>query len=409
MKDLRRVVVVGGSLAGLRACETLRAEGFDGTITLVGDEPHRPYDRPPLSKKLLAGDWEPDRIALRAPERIDELGLELRLGVPADGLDIDGLAVWLADGSKLPADAVVIATGARPRRIPGQGDGVHVLRTLDDALALRETLTPGAHLVVIGAGFIGLEVAATALGRGVRVTVLEGLPAPLIRGLGAELGAAVARPLVNAGVDLRLDTLVAAVDAAGVTLDDGERVAAEAVLVGIGVDPATDWLAASGLTVRDGVVADATLRAADGVYVAGDLARWPHLGTGEELRIEHWTNAADQGAAAARNLLADAAGEPGTAFAPVPFVWSDQGRNRVQVLGRPAEAGDEMVVAVGDADGHAFVGLVRRGDRLRGVIGFNAPKPTMGYQKLLASGASWDEAMALAADQTVPAPRPEPA
>lgn len=406
MHDLDRVVVVGASLAGLRACEALRTEGFDGPITLIGDERHRPYDRPPLSKKLLAGDWEPERIVLRAPERLDELGLDLRLGAPADGLDVEQRAVRLADGDTVTGDAVVVATGAQPRRLPGQGDGVHVLRTLDDALAVRARLTEGAHLVVIGAGFIGLEVAATALGRGSRVTVLEGLAAPLVRGLGPELGAAVARPLVERGLDLRCGARVAAVEATGVTLADGERIAADVVLVAVGVTPATDWLTGSGLILRDGVVADERLRAAPGVYAAGDLARWTHVGTGEELRIEHWTNAADQGAAAARNLLAEASGAPGRAFAPVPFVWSDQGRTRVQVLGRPAEDGDETVVAVGDADGPAFVALVRRHDRLRGVIGVNAPKPTMAYQQLLAAGAGWGEALALAADQTVPPPRP---
>lgn len=403
---MNRVVVVGGSLAGLRTCEALRAAGFAGSITLIGDEPHRPYDRPPLSKKLLAGDWEPERIALRAPDKLDELGLELRLGVPAEALDSTTRTVTLADGATVTGDAVVVATGARPRRLPGQGEGVHVLRTLDDAMSLRAAVTDGSHLVVIGAGFIGLEVAATARARGARVTVLEGLPAPLVRGLGPELGVAVARPLVEAGVDLRCAVRVESVDADGVTLADGERLDADAVLVGIGVEPATDWLAGSGLTIDDGVVADETLRAAPGVYVAGDLARWTHTGTGEQLRIEHWTNAADQGAAAARNLLAAAAGETGTPFAPVPFVWSDQGRQRVQVLGRPAGDDDETVVAVGDAAGHAFVALVRRDDRLRGVVGFNAPKPTMAYQQLLDTGASWDEAMALAADQTVPPPRP---
>jgi len=407
---LERVVVVGASLAGLRACEVLRASGFAGTITLVGAERHRPYDRPPLSKKLLAGDWEPERIQLRQPDAFDALGLDARLGVSAVGLDLDGRAVTLADGTTLAFDGAVLATGSQPRRLPDQPRGVLELRTLDDALVLRDRIADGtARVIIVGAGFIGLEVAATALGRGCTVTVLEGAPAPLMRGLGAELGAAATRALVERGVDVRCAVTVAAVASDAVTLGTGERVAGDVVLIGIGVAPTTGWLDGSGLTITDGVVADATLRAAPGVYVAGDLARWPHTGFDEEIRIEHWTNAAEQGAAAARNLLAAAAGAPGEEFATVPFVWSDQGRHRIQVLGRPAtEPDDETHVAVGDLEGHAFVALIRRGEHLRGAVGVNAPKQLMAYQKLLAAGASWTEARALAATQTAP-PAPAPA
>ncbi|MFV0306339.1 MAG: NAD(P)/FAD-dependent oxidoreductase [Desertimonas sp.] len=406
MSDLRHVVVVGASLAGLRACEALRGDGFGGTVSLVGAETHRPYDRPPLSKKVLAGEWEPERIALRQPDRFDELGLDLHLGVAATALDAERRAVTLADGTVLDGDAVIVATGSRPRRLSGQPPGVHVLRTLDDAVGLRDELVEGSRLVIVGAGFIGLEVAATAVARDVGVTVLEGLGAPLVRGVGAELGWAASRPLIERGIDLRCEVRVETVDPTGVTLVGGERVPADAVLVGVGVDPVTDWLDTSGLELRDGVVADETLRAAPGVYVAGDIARWRHGGSGEELRIEHWTNAADQGAAAAKNLLAHAQGGAGTPFAPVPFVWSDQGRHRIQVLGRPASDGDEVVVAVGDTSEPAFVALVRRGDRLRGAIGVNAPKALMAYQRLLSEGAAWPDALALAATQTVPLPRP---
>ncbi|WP_199837893.1 FAD-dependent oxidoreductase, partial [Streptomyces scabiei] len=168
---MRRIVVVGASAAGLAAAETLRREGYDGTLTLVGDEPHAPYDRPPLSKQLLAARWESDRLALRAPAHLDGLGLDLRLGTAATGLDLDGRRVRLSDGDALPYDALVIATGVRPRRLPGEG--AHVLRTLDDALTLRERLTPGTRLVVVGAGFLGAEAAAVGRGLGVEVTLLE--------------------------------------------------------------------------------------------------------------------------------------------------------------------------------------------------------------------------------------------
>ena len=291
-------------------------------ITLIGAEEHLPYDRPPLSKKLLAGDWEPDRITLRKRDDVDALGLDLRLGVPATGLDADGRAVDLADGSVVPFDAVVLATGSTPRRLPGQEamPSVHELRTLDDSMRLRGEIADGtARVVVIGAGFIGLEVAATARARGCTVTVLEGLAAPLIRGLGAEMGNAVAAVHEDEGTQIRLGVTVAGLDHGGVRLADGEVVPADVIVVGIGVAPATAWLDGSGLEIRDGVVCDATLAAGPpGVYAAGDIARWPNDLFDEEMRVEHWTNAAEQGAVAARNLLAAAQGSGRRAVRPGP-------------------------------------------------------------------------------------------
>jgi NADPH-dependent 2,4-dienoyl-CoA reductase/sulfur reductase-like enzyme len=403
--DVERVVVVGASLAGLRACETLRTDGFAGNITLVGAEAHLPYDRPPLSKKLLAGDWEPERIALRQPDDIGGLGLDLRLGVPATALDLDGRAVELADGSVVPFDGLILATGSAPRRLPGQQvlPNVHELRTLDDSLALRDRLADGtARVVVIGAGFIGLEVAATARGRGCSVTVLEGLPAPLIRGLGPEMGAAATAVHAAGGIDIRCGVTVAELRDDGVVLGDGTLVPADVVVVGIGVAPATGWLDGSGLELRDGVVCDAMLAAGPPlVYAAGDIARWPNELYGEEMRIEHWTNAAEQGAAAARNLLAAAGGGTPTPYAPVPFFWSDQGRHRIQFLGRAAVDGDDDVVevAVGDPGEHRFVTLYGRRGRLWGVLGVNCPRLVMPYRTLLDSAVSWDDAVAFATTQ----------
>lgn len=398
------IVVVGASLAGLRACETLRTEGYRGAITLIGAEPHLPYDRPPLSKKLLAGEWEPDRILLRPPEAIDELGLDLRLGVPAVALDPDARAVELADGTTVPYRGLVIATGSTPRRLPGQDDvaTVHELRTLDDALRLRPHLADGtARVVVIGAGFIGLEVAATAHAKGCAVTVLEGLDAPLVRGLGADMGLLASAAHVEAGIDLRCGVAVAGLAEDGVTLADGTTVPADVIVVGIGVQPATAWLESSGLELRDGVVCDAGLATGlPGVFAAGDVARWHNELFGEEMRIEHWTNAAEQGAHAARNLLAvldDAAPSP---YAAVPFFWSDQHRHRVQFLGRPATTdADRVEVAVGDPAGHRFLALYGRGDRLWGVLGVNVPRLVMAYRSHLAARVSWDDAVALAATQ----------
>jgi NADPH-dependent 2,4-dienoyl-CoA reductase/sulfur reductase-like enzyme len=397
---LERIVVVGGSLAGLRAVESLRAGGYDRELIVVGSETHRPYDRPPLSKKLLAGEWEPDRIELRKPDDLDSLGVTWRLGAPATGLDVGARRLMVADGSEIAFDAIVIATGAAPRRLPGQTEWPHVveLRTLDDALDLRARLRDGdARVVVIGAGFIGLEVAATARRLGNTVTVLEGAPAPLIRGLGPEMGAGCAQVHDDHGAGIRCGISVASIVAEGVVLGDGELVPADVIVVGIGVAPVTDWLAGSGLEIRDGIVCDATLNAgAPGVFAAGDVARWPNQLFDEEMRVEHWTNAAEQGAAAATNLLAEARGEPGEPYAPVPFFWSDQYDRRIQFLGRAAPD-DDVLVVTGSIEERAFIALYGRAGQLRGVLGMNLPRLVMKFRPLLAHRAALDEGVALAA------------
>ena len=403
-RSLGHVVVVGASLAGLRAVETLRTDGFTGRVTLVGAETHLPYDRPPLSKKLLAGDWDAERITLRPATAIDELGLDVRLGVPATGLDVDGRALTLADDQVVPFDGLIVATGSATRRLPGQElvPTVHELRTVDDAMALRDVIAGGtARVVVVGAGFIGLEVAATARAKGCPVTVLEGAPAPLIRGLGAAMGTAATGALVAEGIEIRCDVAVAGLSADGVHLADGSVVPADAIVVGIGVAPATTWLDGSGLELRDGIVCDATLAAGvPGVYAAGDVARWPNGLFGEEMRIEHWTNAAEQGALAARNLLAVAGGGVAEAYSPVPFFWSDQGRHRIQFLGRSATTDDDDVVeVVVRPEEHRFLALYGRRGRLWGALGVNVPRLVMPYRNHLLGALSWDDAVAFAATQ----------
>jgi NADPH-dependent 2,4-dienoyl-CoA reductase/sulfur reductase-like enzyme len=405
---MQNVVVVGASLAGLRACETLRTRGFGGRVTLIGAEDEVPYDRPPLSKKLLAGDWEADRIRLRKADDFASLELDLRLGRRALALDTVARRVDLDDGSTVAYDGLVIATGATPRQLPGQPDldGIVELRTLADSLDLRSRLRGGtARVTVIGAGFIGLEVAATARQAGCEVTVLEGARAPLIRGLGAELGAAVAAVHPQHGVDLRCKVRIAGIEGAegrvtGVRLADGSFVASDVVLVGIGVAPATEWLDGSGLQLRDGIVCDETLwTGAPGVYAAGDCARWRNLvfdGHDDvEMRVEHWTNAAEQGAAAAANLLATADGGTAVPYEAVPFFWSDQFDRRIQFVGR-AHGGDEVHVFAGDVDGF-FAALYGHGGRLRGVLGVSMPKKVMPFRNLIAAKASWDDALAHAA------------
>lgn len=392
-------MVVGASLAGLRAAEALRAAGYDGSLTLVGAEPHLPYDRPPLSKRVLSGEWGPDRIALRKPDGYADLRLDLRLGTPAGHLDMAARRVVLAGGEALPFDGLVIATGATPRRLPGVDPamaGVHVLRTLDDCLALRDDLDAGpARVVVIGAGFIGAEVAATARARGLAVTMLEALPAPLSKGLGDEMGHAIAQVHRDHGVDVRLGVGVAGVDGGSrvgaVRLVDGGSIDADVVVVGIGVRPDTAWLQGAGLDLTDGITCDATLAAGPpGVYAAGDVARWPNRRFGTLARIEHWTNAAEQGAHAAHNLLAGTAATP---YEPVPFVWSDQFDARIQVVGH-ASADDEVRVVAGSVAERRFLALYGRHGTVRAVLGVNMPRAVMPFRQLIAQGISWNEAVA---------------
>lgn len=396
MAALRTVVVVGASLAGVRAVEALRARGFDGRLVWVGGEAHAPYDRPPLSKQVLRGEWEPEKVALVRGD-VGALGAELRFGVRAEALDTAARRVRLAGGEVLAFDGLVIATGAAARRLPGQPElaGVHVLRTLDDALALRGALAAGPRVVVVGGGFIGAEVAASCRQRGLEVAMVEALGNPLEAALGAELGALVAGLHRAHGVRLETGAPVAALEGAGrverVRLAGGRTLDADVVVVGIGVRPETDWLEGSGLTVRDGVVCDARCRAAPGVVAAGDVARWPHPRYGE-LRIEHWTNAADQAGAAVAALLD---GDAAPLFAPVPYVWSDQYDAKIVVAGRP-RADDTMRVIEGSLAERRFVALFGRAGRLTGVAAIGPPRRVQPWRRALAEDLGFDEALARA-------------
>ena len=404
----RRVVVAGASLAGLRAAEELRRGGFDGTITMVGDEPHEPYDRPPLSKQVLAGSWEVERIGLVVSNEGGLAGLDLdwRLGRRAVGLDVSARTVRLSDGDELRYDGLVVATGAAPRELPGTEAlaGVHTLRTLDDALAVRAAIAAGARrVVVVGAGFIGAEVAATSRTAGCDVTILEALPVPLGRALGDEMGAVMGDLHRDHGVDVRLGVGVAGFEGGDrvthVRLVDDTLIDADLVVVGIGVTPNTGWLEGSGLALDDGVVCDATTRAAPGVVAAGDVARWPSHRFAELLRVEHWDNAIAMGEHAARRLLADLAGDPPddpattAPYDPVPWFWSDQYDRKIQLAGRSSGA-DEVRVVDGSTDERRFVALYRRGDRVVGVLAMNRPRLLMTFRELVERGASWDEALA---------------
>ena len=400
------VVVIGASLAGLRAAEEVRHEGHTGPGIVVGEETHAPYDRPPLSKQLLSGKWDVERIHHHTPDALDATGLDFRLGRRATGLDVATGIVALDDGTELAYDGLIVATGAATRSLPGTEGmpGVWMLRTLDDCLGIKADLAAAGEaprVVVIGAGFIGSEVAATCQGLGARVTLLEAYHTPLARVLGDEMGQMCADLHLANGMDLRCGVTVdhlesdpGGPDPVVVCLADGTRLPADVVVVGIGVTPSVGWLEDSDLILDNGVACDEALFAADRVVAAGDVANWVRPSTGRRARVEHWTNAAEGGAASARNLLAGTAGA--MAYDPVPFFWSDQYAAKIQMIGLP-DADDEVAVVIGSGGEGKMVALYRSGDRLSGVLAISQPAKLMGYRPLLAAGASFDEALAHAA------------
>lgn len=389
MTGPQRIVVVGASAAGLTTARTLRSRGFDGTLTLIGDEPHTPYDRPPLSKQILAGSWEPDRIALAGEADLGKLGAELLFGRAATGLDLAGRQVLLADGERIGFDDLVIATGVTPRRLPGSDlAGVHVLRTLDDALALRARLLERPAVVVVGAGFLGAEVAAVARGMGLDVTLVDPLPVPMHRQFGARIGESVGQLHADHGVAVRCGTgvrrfLDTAGQVAGVELTDGSRLDAELVVVAVGARPAVDWLAGSGLALGDGVECDAFCRAAPRIYAAGDVASWPHDHFGTRLRLEHRMNATEQAMAVAGNLLGAE-----QRFSPVPYFWTDQYDARIQAYGI-FPSGADVLVLHGEPAERKFVAGYGHAGRVVGVLGWNSPREVRQLRQLVVEGAEW--------------------
>jgi 3-phenylpropionate/trans-cinnamate dioxygenase ferredoxin reductase component len=395
---MRHIAIIGASLAGLSAAESLREHGFDGAITVVDRNPTLPADRPPLSKQVLAGTMEPATAHQPLAGQLDSFDLDLRLGVGAAALRPAEREVDLEDGTTLSVDGVVVATGAEPRRLPTDLAGVYVLRDLDDSLAIKADLDAGASRVaVIGAGFIGAEVAATCRARGVDVTMIEAQSRPMQRVLPGPIGDFVTELHLDHGVDVRLgvgvDELMGAGRVAGVRLDDGSVVDADVVVVGIGVVPNTAWLDGSGLDVANGIGCDATCLAAPGVVAAGDLARWPNPRYGETMRVEQWENAMEQGAYVARRLLeGDGPVEP---FTPIPWFWSDQYDRKIQVAGR-VDPDDEVRIVHGSIEERRFVAVFRRGDRCVAVLGVNRPAQVMRTRMAMASegGLSWDDAVA---------------
>lgn len=357
----RHVVIVGASLAGTRTAQGLRTQGHTGPITLIGAEAELPYDRPPLSKKLLKGEWSESSVAavrLVGLAEFDELGVELRLGSVAVGLDAADRLVRLADGTAVPYDVLVIATGAAARPSPWlPASGVHQLRTLDDSRAIAARLALGEPVVVVGGGFIGTEIAAAARGFGCAVTVVDPVPEPMARLVGPEVASHLVELHRRNGAQTRFGAGVVGIEGkAGeltVELDTGELLSASTAVVGIGSVPCTEWLAGSGLELDNGVVTDGFLRAvgADDVYAVGDVARWPHPGRGVLVRAEHWTNAGDQ----ARYVATAVTRGAESGYEPTDYVWSDQYDWKVNAFGWRDPAGGSVVIGDLETDGRTAV------------------------------------------------------
>jgi 3-phenylpropionate/trans-cinnamate dioxygenase ferredoxin reductase subunit len=390
----REVVIVGAGLGAVRVAEQLRQRGHRGPITALGAEPHLPYDRPPLSKQVLRG--ERDTTAFPDVNRLD---VRWVLGTRAASLDISLNRVLADDGQAYGYDVLVVAPGGRPRTLPGLniGSGMHVLRTIDDALALRESIRTNGRLIVVGAGFIGCEIAASARQIGSNVDVIEALPAPLIRVLGPEAASKVADLHEAHGARMHVGATVAEMlrspegRVCGVRLDDGSVIDGNAVVVGIGIVPDVDWLAESGVELRDGIVCDSSGRTSvPNIFALGDAAQWWHDLAGNHRRVEHWTTAADQAAVVAANIVHGPSEAPATLDA-APYFWSDQYNVKIQGIGfiDPSDHVDEFSIR------DRTVLLYSRDGIVRGVVGFSIPGAVMRTKPLIERGTSVKEAIDL--------------
>jgi 3-phenylpropionate/trans-cinnamate dioxygenase ferredoxin reductase subunit len=394
-RSMARVAVVGGSLAGLEAARTLRAAGYDRELVVFSKEDDPPYDRPPLTKELLVGRYGPADVALPVDDSLD---LDWRLGSPVSAFDAGTRTITTPSGDER-FDGVIIATGAEPAwpRLKGADAnlaGVHVVRTLADAERLAAELAARpAHVVVLGAGFIGTEVASSCRQLDLQVTVIDRLSIPSAPVLGPETGEAMTRLLRDHGVRLRLGEIVAELRGSSrveaIVMGDDTVLHADVVVLAVGVRPAVRWLEGSGLELPDGVQCDETCLAAPGVVAAGDVARWPNRRFGCNKRVEHWDNAIRQARHAARTLLGEAA-----AYQPVPWFWSDQFGHKLQLAGDPAGYHEFLEVA-GSTAGARFCGLYRRGDRVVAAVTMSAVKPFLVARALVERSATWAEALAV--------------
>lgn len=378
MTEPGNVVVVGAGLAGLRAVEELRANGYGGGVTLIGAEERPPYDRPPLSKKVMLGEF--DDTSLRAD--MASLGADLRLGEAAVEL-ADG--VLRTDAAEYAWDALVLATGATPVRLPGSGEQ-HVLRTADDALALRELLRPGIRLTIVGAGWIGAELATAAVHRGCTVTVLEAAAAPLMAAVGPEVGSVTARWYAQAGADLRLGQSVASIEPGGVAFSDGGWLPADVIVTAVGVRPAVAWLAGSATRLENGVAVDAQLRTSvPGVFAAGDCASFWSERYQQRLRVEHWDVALHGPEVVAANILGGSA-----EYDPVPYFWSEQFGRMVQYVGW--HGGAERMLWRGDPADDKWAVCWLAGNRLVAALTVGLPRDLLQSRRLIEAGGLVDSA-----------------
>ncbi|MDQ1020244.1 3-phenylpropionate/trans-cinnamate dioxygenase ferredoxin reductase subunit [Streptomyces afghaniensis] len=386
-----RVVVAGAGMAGVQTAVALREQGFTGTVSLIGAEPHQPYDRPPLSKAVLLGKAEGSAFDVD----FEALGIELRLGCEVRGLRPGDHELDTEDGP-VPYDVLVVATGAEPVRLPGAEGvpGVHLLRTLDDAERLRPVLAGRHDIVVVGAGWIGAEFATAAREAGCAVTVVEAAERPLAGALPAEVAAPMARWYADAGAVLRTHARVERVEPGTVVLDDGSRLPADAVVVGIGARPATAWLAGSGIELgtHGEIVADQHLRASvPDVYAVGDCASFPSGRYGERLLVHHWDNALQGPRTVAVNIVGRASGETPAVYDPVPYFWSEQFGRFVQYAGHHAAA--DTTLWRGDPAGPAWTVCWLRGDRLVALLAVGRPRDLAQGRRLIESGTPMNPAL----------------
>ena len=373
-----RIVVAGGGLAGLRTVEELRARGYAGQVTLVGAETRPPYDRPPLSKRLMAGELADTTLR----EDLATLGMQLRLGETATGLSS---GVLRTDRGEHRFDRLVLATGATPVALPGSGRQ-RFLRTLDDALALRARLRPGLRLAIVGAGWIGAELATAAAARGAQVTVLEAAAAPLAGAVGAEVGALTAGWYQEAGVELRLGQPVESVEPGGLALPGGGWLAADEVVAAVGVRPEVGWLEGSGIAVDRGVATDEQLRTSlPGVFAVGDCMAFWSLRYQRRLRFEHWDVALRSPAVVAANLLGGA-----DTYDPVPYFWSEQFGRMIQYVG--FHGGADRMMLRGDPAARQWSVCWLAGDLLVALLAVNTPRDQIQARRVIQAAAPVDVA-----------------
>lgn len=392
----QEVVIVGASAAGLSTAEALRRGGYANKLTMIGAERHRPYDRPPLSKQYLSGDWDAEKVMLRPAAHLEGLHVESRFGAPATGLDLANQRVMLTDGTEVTYDRLILATGVSPKMLPDTQhlQGIHTLRTIDDADRLRGELDADSRVVVVGAGFLGTEIAAVATSRGARVTLI-GNATPLAGILGPELGAQLGDLHAGHGVTLRTgpgasiaSVLRQSEKATGVALENGEVIMADLVVVAVGSTPAVRWLRNSAVPVADGILCAPDSSTVPGVYAAGDVARWHNTLFNVSMRLEHRTNAVDQGIHVADQILSGTSSN----YTPVPYFWSDQYDLKLQSYGWLRDH-DEVLITEGSVQEGKFVALYRRGGRLTGVLAARSHKALRTWRQYLCDGASWGDAI----------------